>query len=133
MKKSRADIERYVKEVKAAVHAGRYRIEHSSRRPANENLLREYLIGEDHIRRILLTLTADDFCKVLHNTHKGFEQEELYVFGKDVELRQRFGPEKETVSLYIKINRLKDQFVIIVSFHKQTYPLIHAFSNKTAK
>lgn len=129
MKKSYEEIERYVEEVKAAVHMNCYRIEHTSRRPANAELFRDYLIDENGIRKILLTLTADDFCKVLPNHHKGFEHELLYIFGKDVSLCRRFGTGEELVSLYIKINKLDDQFVIIVSFHKQAYPLIYAFSS----
>ena len=129
LKKSCSEIKRYTEEVKAAVHANRYRIEHSSRRPANAELYRNYLIDENRIKEILLTLSSDDFCKTLHNRHPGFEHEELYVYGKDVRLHRRFGPGEETVSLYIKINKLEDQFVIVVSFHRQAYPLSYAFTS----
>ena len=127
IERSYEQIERYVEEVKTAVRFGRYRIERSNRRPANQELYKDYLIDKAGIREILLTLTPKDYCKVVRNEHKGFEQELLYVFGKETELFPRFGTEKEPVSLYIKINKLKDQFVIIVSFHKQAHPLIYAF------
>ncbi len=127
LKRSYEQIKRYLKEVRAAIQADRCRIEQSGRRPANQELCKNYVIDEAGIRRILLALTPEDFCKVLHNQHKGFEQELLYVFGKEAELIPRFGTGKEAVALYIKINKLNDQFVIIVSFHKQTYPLAYAF------
>lgn len=75
-----------------------------------------------------MSLTTEDFCKIVRNEHIGFEHELLYIFGKDVKLLQRFGTEEEMVSLYIKFNKLENQFVIVISFHKQTYPLTYAFS-----
>lgn len=69
IEKSCSEIKRYTEEVKAAVHANRYRIEHSSRCPANAELYRNYLIDENRIKEILPTLSSDDFCKTLHNRH----------------------------------------------------------------
>ena len=61
------------------------------------------------------------------NEHNGYQHEQLYVFGKDVKLLQRFGVKDETVSLYIKFNKQENQFVVVISFHKQAYPLNYAF------
>lgn len=68
-----------------------------------------------------------DFSGILRNEHKGFEHEQLYVFGKDVILLERNGTEEKTVSLYIKFNKLDSCFVIIISFHEQKYPLTYYF------
>ena len=68
-----------------------------------------------------------DFSEIRHNTHRGFEHELLYVFGKDVKLLQRFGSSEEQVSLYIKFNKLESRYVIVISFHKQNYPLNYMF------
>lgn len=46
---------------------------------------------------------------------------------KEVKLLQRFVAEEETVPLYIKFNKLENQLVIVISFHKQVYPLTYAF------
>lgn len=127
MGKSFDEIKKYLTKVKAAVNAGNYRIERNRRRQANLALYKDYVIDEAKSKEIILSLTPYDFCEVLQNEHKGFEHELLYVFGKDVELLQRFGPEEETVSLYIKFNKLENQFVIVISFHKQAYPLSYAF------
>ena len=68
-----------------------------------------------------------DFSGILRNEHKGFEHEQLYVFGKDVILLERNGTEEKTVSPYIKFNKLDSCFVIIISFHEQKYPLTYYF------
>lgn len=130
MKKSYDEIRQYLKEVKTAVSTGQYRIEHSNRRPDNAILCRDYLLSETGIQKILLSLTEEDFCKTLCNQHKGFEHEQLYVFGKDVTLSRRLDIGDEKIPLYIKINKLDNQFVIIVSFYKQTYPLTYAFPSR---
>lgn len=72
-------------------------------------------------------LTGYDFCEILRNEHSGFEHEYLYVFGKSVKLLQRFGDCENIVDLYIKINKLKEGYVIIISFHEQKYPLKYVF------
>ncbi len=125
--KSYEEINRYLAEVKSAVWAGRYRIDRNRKRRANLKLYRDYVIGEEMTREILLSLTADDFCEVAPNEHEEYKHEQLYVFGKDVKLLQRFGVKEETVSLYIKLNKQENQYVIIISFHKQAYPLTYAF------
>ena len=83
-------------------------------------------VGDPTIRKIL-SLTVMDFSKILQNEHKGFEHENLYVFGKDVTLIERNGTEEKTVSLYIKFNKLENCFVIVISFHEQKYPLTYYF------
>ncbi len=127
MHKSYEEIEKYIAGVKASVRAGRYRIDVSRKRQANLDLYKDYVIGETGSKDILMNLTADDFCGAVKNKHMGFEQEILYIFGKDVKLWQRFGTEEEKVSLYIKFNRLDSRFVIVVSFHKQIRPVTYAF------
>ncbi len=127
MHKSYEEIEKYIAGVKASVRAGRYRIDVSRKRQANLDLYKDYVIGETGSKDILMNLTADDFCEAVKKKHMGFEQEILYIFGKDVKLWQRFGTEEEKVSLYIKFNRLDSRFVIVVSFHKQIRPVTYAF------
>lgn len=127
MDKSFEEIEKYLTEVKAAIRAGNFKIEKNQKRRANLALYRDYVIDERKSKEILLQLTAYDFSQVLQNEHEGFRHEWLYVFGKDVKLLQRFGTEEEIVSLYIKFNKLENQLVIVISFHKQAYPLTYAF------
>ena len=121
------DIEKYLEEVKKAINAGRYRIEMNDKRQDNQDLFLDYVISEAKREEILLSLTARDFSEIRLNEHKGYEHEMLYVFGKDVNLLRRFGSGEECVSLYIKFNKLESKYVIVISFHKQKYPLKYQF------
>lgn len=124
---TRAEVEAYLEDVKEAVNAGRYRIEMNENRQDNQNLVIEYVISEEKRKQILLSLTAADFSEIRHNTHKGYEHELLYILGKDVKLLHRFTSGEEQVPLYIKINKLESSYVIVISFHKQKYPLSYNF------
>lgn len=120
-------IEAYLSEVKDAVKKGRYRIARNSKRQDNIDLFLDYVIDEAGAREILLSLEPIDFSCILQNEHKGFEQERLYVFGKEVSLLERNGTEETVVPLYIKMNNLETGFVIVISFHRQRHPLTYCF------
>ncbi len=121
------DIDKYLEEVKAAINAGRYRVEMNDNRQDNQDLFFDYIISEEERKRILLSLEATDFSEIRHNTHKGYEHERLYVFGKDVKLLRRFSSGEERVSLYIKFNKLESRYVIVISFHKQKHSIKYMF------
>ncbi|MCM1495311.1 MAG: type II toxin-antitoxin system MqsR family toxin [Bacteroides sp.] len=121
------DIEQYLSVLKEAVGNDRYRLARNLKRQDNVNLFLNYVIDEAKAKEIILSLTAMDFSEILQNEHAGYEHESLYVFGKDVNLLERNGTEKKTVSLYIKFNKLENGFVIVISFHEQKYPLIYHF------
>ncbi len=121
------DIDKYLTEVKTAIRKNRYRIEQNLHRQGNRNLFLDYVIDEAMAKDILLKLTATDFSAIVQNEHQGYEHELLYIFGKDVELLERFGNTRRTVSLYIKFNKLDNCYVIVVSFHEQKYPIKYYF------
>lgn len=121
------DIDKYLEEVKVAINAGRYRVEMNDNRQDNQDLFFDYIISEEERKRILLSLEATDFSEIRHNTHKGYEHERLYVFGKDVKLLRRFSSGEECVSLYIKFNKLESRYVIVISFHKQKHSIKYMF------
>jgi len=127
LKVNKKDIENYLSEVKTAITNNRYRIARNNKRTDNIDLFLNYVIDETKAKEILLSLTAMDFSEILQNEHKDFEHEKLYVFGKDVNLLERNGTEERKVSLYIKINKLENSFVIVISFHEQRYPLTYYF------
>lgn len=114
-------------EVKEAIRKNRYRIELNSHRQDNRDLFFTYVIDETMAKDILMRLTATDFSEIRQNEHKGYEHEQLYVFGKDVELLERIGNASRTVSLYIKFNKLDSCYVIVVSLHEQKYPIKYYF------
>lgn len=124
---SREQVEAYLSEVKASVTNGQYRLEINEKRQDNLNLFLDYVLDEAGAREIILSLTVMDFSEILQNEHSGFEHERLYVFGKDVRLLERIGSAEKTVSLYIKLNKLESNFVIVVSLHEQKFPLKRYF------
>lgn len=121
------DIEQYLSEVKEAVEKDNYRLDRNAKRQDNINLFLDYVIDEAKAKEIILSLTVMDFSEILQNKHKGYEHENLYVFGKDVTLLERNGTEEKTVSLYIKFNKLENCFEIVISFHEQKHPLTYYF------
>ena len=124
---SRSEVEQYLCEVKDAIRYDRYTIARNTKRQDNINLFIDYIIDEANAKAILLSLEADDFSEVRQNTHPGQEHEVLWIFGKDVSLIERFGGAKRIVGIYIKFNKLKNKYVIVVSFHEQKYPLTYYF------
>lgn len=121
---SKSDVEAYLRDVFAAVNAGRYQI---SPREKNRNIYIDYVFTEADAKNVILSLTAEDFSGAVQNDHPQHPEEILYIFGKDIELLPRYGGAEELVSLYIKFNKLTNQYLIVISFHKQEYPLTYQF------
>lgn len=121
------EVEEYLSDVKKAVSEDRYRLDRNSRRQDNIDLFINYVIDESKAKDIILSLEVMDFSEIVKNEHVGFEHEMLYIFGKDVQLLERTGTEEVTVSLYIKFNKLENNYVIVISFHEQHYPLNYYF------
>ena len=124
MNVTKSDIEQYLSDVFAAVNAGRYQI---SPRQTNQDISMDYVFTEEDAKEVILSLTAYDFSDAVQNDHPQHPEEILYIFGKDINLMPRYGDSEEKVSLYIKFNKLTNQYVIIISFHKQEYPLTYKF------
>lgn len=122
-----SEINDYLNEAKKLILDGKFRIALNSNRLTNLSLFDEYLINEESVKSILLNLTVYDFCEKVQNKHANFNHEWLYVFGKEIDLIKRFEEKSEMVPLYIKFNKIEDKFLIVVSFHKQKYPLVYYF------
>lgn len=122
-----SEINDYLGEAKKLILDGKFRIALNSNRLTNLSLFDVYLINEESVKSILLNLTVYDFCEKVQNKHANFNHEWLYVFGKEIDLIKRFEEKSEMVLLYIKFNKIEDKFLIVVSFHKQKYPLVYYF------
>lgn len=124
MKVTREEISNYLSEVKKYVNAGQYQI---SNRTKNQSLYIEYVFSEERCKEIILDLEVDDFSDAVQNDHPQHPEEILYIFGKEVSLLPKQGGGEENVALYIKFNKLTNLYVIVISFHKQDYPLTYKF------
>ena len=127
MNLSVSDVENYLEAVKCAVKAHRYRLDLNTKRPDNRKLFQTYSLTEEDAENIILDLNAMDFSDAVPNEHVGFEHETLYIFGKEVLLIERYGTAEKLVPLYIKFNKLDNEFVIVISFHEQRHPLTYYF------
>ena len=124
MNVTKSDVEQYLSDVFAAVNVGRYQI---SSRQKNQDIYMDYVFTEEDAKKVILSLTAYDFSDAVQNDHPQHPEEILYIFGKDINLMPRYGDSEEKVSLYIKFNKLTNQYVIVISFHKQEYSLTYKF------
>ena len=127
MNLSVSDVENYLEAVKCAVKARRYRLDMDVKRPDNRKLFQTYSLTEEDAENIILDLNAMDFSDAVPNEHVGYEHETLYIFGKEVLLIERYGTAEKLVPLYIKFNKLDNEFVIVISFHEQRHPLTYYF------
>ncbi|MDD6482472.1 MAG: hypothetical protein PUF65_09485 [Lachnospiraceae bacterium] len=121
---TKSDVEQYLSDVFTAVNEGRYQI---SPRQKNQDIYIDYVFTEEDAKKVILSLTVYDFSEAVQNDHPQHPEEILYIFGKDIKLMPRYGDSEEIVSLYIKFNKLTNQYVIVISFHKQEYPLTYKF------
>lgn len=121
---TKKDVEKYLSEVRAAVNAGRYQI---AARQKNQDLYTDYVFSEADAKGVILSLRAEDFSCAVQNEHPQHPEEILYIFGKDIKLITRFGGVEELVPLYIKFNKIGGHYLIVISFHKQDYPLTYKF------
>ena len=124
MNVTKSDVEQYLSDVFAAVNVGRYQI---SSRQKKQDIYMDYVFTEEDAKKVILSLTVYDFSHAVQNDHPQHPEEILYIFGKDINLMPRYGDSEEKVSLYIKFNKLTNQYVIVISFHKQEYPLTYKF------
>ena len=124
MNVTKSDVEQYLSDVFAAVNVGRYQI---SSRQKKQDIYMDYVFTEEDAKKVILSLTVYDYSHAVQNDHPQHPEEILYIFGKDINLMPRYGDSEEKVSLYIKFNKLTNQYVIIISFHKQEYPLTYKF------
>lgn len=123
----KSEIADYLSRAKKLIVQNKFCIALNSNRMTNLSLFDEYLIDEERIKIILLDLTEDDFCEKVQNKHVQFQHEWLYIFGKAISLMKRYEEKSEVVLLYIKFNMIENKFVIVISFHKQKYPLVYYF------
>lgn len=123
----KSEIADYLSRAKKLIVQNKFCIALNSNRMTNLSLFDEYLIDEERIKIILLDLTEDDFCEKVQNKHVQFQHEWLYIFGKEISLMKRYEEKSEVVLLYIKFNIIENKFVIVISFHKQKYPLVYYF------
>lgn len=118
------EVKVYLSDVKTLVKKKQYVI---PKRDSYLELLDKYYVDDILVEDIVMKLTYKDFSCANYNEHPEYKDEILYIFGKDVRLVSHSSYKEELVPLYIKFNKIDDQFMIIVSFHEQKYKLKYKF------
>lgn len=121
------DVRNYLADVKDAIRNEQYTY---SLRDKNTQLETDYVICPQDKNNIIMSLEVEDFSHTLTNKNEGYEHETLYVFGKNINLLERFGSSIANIPLYIKFNKLANNYTFIISFHKQEHPLPYPFKNR---
>ena len=117
--------EKIVEKLRQTINTGKFGIDYTIiPRDKNNSLREKYIIDDYKIKEILLDLTVDDYIKTELSTNKGFPDDIVHFFKKDVCLILRFfdnNIEQQKVKLYIKFTwtkTIKKGNLIFISFHE---------------
>ena len=114
------EVESYLARIKPDIANNKFTI--SQENDKNKNFLEstEYIIDQNKIRTILLSLTYKNFCWYQKGEKEG---DLLFIFrydGKFIKL-VKGGPKEDTLIIYIKTNK-KEKGTLVLSFHPSDKP-----------
>ena len=114
------EVEAYLARIKPDITNNKFTIsqENDKNRKFLENT--EYIINQDKIKTILLSLTYKNFCWYQKGEKEG---DLLFIFrydGKFIKL-VKGGPKEDTLIIYIKTNK-KEKETLVLSFHPSDKP-----------
>ena len=113
-----------IERLRQTIRTGKYGKDYTIIPRDKNNKLREmYLIDDNKIKMILMSLTVDDFIKTELSTSEEFPDDIVHFFKKNVSLILRYSDniEAQTVKLYIKFTwSKKNEYgnLIFISFHR---------------
>lgn len=123
---SKDDILKIVNIIKDNVRNNRFYVSNGKNRKGNEELIQEFNLTNDKIRKILLKIDVMDFC---YGTHDDKDRKTiLYVFAKDVNVYEATDA-KITIKLYVKLRIVnnKPKYIIVISLHRLKYQIDYLF------
>ena len=114
------EVESYLARIKPDIANNKFTI--SQENDKNKKFLEstEYIIDQNKIRTILLSLTYKNFCWYQKGEKEG---DLLFIFrydGKFIKL-VKGGPKEDTLIIYIKTNK-KEKGTLVLSFHPSDKP-----------
>lgn len=126
---AKEEVAAILQRIQDCVRGGKYTIAKNENRQENLDLIREYNLTSEKLRRILLQIGTEDFCHSLQNTNIGYEYETLYVFCPQVTLFNLDNEEK-LIDIYTKFNIIDMEAgsrVVVISFHERNKPIDYLF------
>lgn len=114
------EVESYLVRIKPDIANNKFTI--SQENDKNKKFLEstEYIIDQEKIKKILLSLTHKNFCWYQKGEKEG---DLLFIFrydGKFIKL-VKGGPKEDTLIIYIKTNK-KEKGTLVLSFHPSDKP-----------
>ncbi|MBQ9657873.1 MAG: type II toxin-antitoxin system MqsR family toxin [Clostridia bacterium] len=111
---TKEEVEEYLNIVKRSVNAGKFVICTTAKNDKNRKFIEKYKLDSNKQKQMLIQLETTDFCYSADNYND--PQERLYFFCREYELNNWGTIEK--VEVYIKIAIKKENFIVVISFHK---------------
>lgn len=111
-------VERLHRNINNSVYGIGYAVKPSAK---NSKLREDYIVTDNKIREILLSLTVDDYLKWDYSDNVNYQGEIVHLFQKIVPLIPRYQEDakERKVSLYIKITWMgKEGLLIVLSIHE---------------
>ena len=114
------EVESYLARIKPDIANNKFTI--SQENDKNKKFLEstEYIIDQNKIRTILLSLTHKNFCWYQKGEKEG---DLLFIFRYDGKFNKlvKGGPKEDTLIIYIKTNK-KEKGTLVLSFHPSDKP-----------
>ncbi len=120
------EIESVLNEIKSYIKEDKYQVSMNNKRKENREFNVKYNLTAKIRKEILLGIKVEDFCYTLNNEHKNYEHEILYVFAPKINFPET-AVQSGNVTIYVKINLIKDECAVIISFHELNYPIKYLF------
>lgn len=120
------EIESVLNEIKSYIKEDKYQVSMNSKRKENREFNVKYNLNSKMRKEVLLGIKVEDFCYTLNNEHKNYEHEILYVFAPKIKFPE-MAVQSGEVTIYVKINLIKDECAVIISFHELNYPIKYLF------
>ena len=111
-------VERLHRHIRANVYGIGYTVKPTDK---NSQLRKEYVVDDNKVRDILLSLRAEDYLRWEYSNDEHFKGEIVHFFQKNVLLipRQKEDGKEEEIALYIKMTwSSKNGILFILSVHK---------------
>lgn len=111
---TKEEIDKYLDLVKSNINNDNFIVCTTAKNIKNNDFLLEFRLSQNKQKQMLLELETSDFCYSADNYKN--PQERLYIFCREYVL-DNWG-KLENVEVYIKIVVKKNNYVVVVSFHK---------------
>ncbi len=104
----------FLSSIKPYLKTGEFNVRPS---PKNKEFDKKYNLKHEQKAKILCSLCADDCVRIAPNDNPRYEDNELFVFQKNVEL-EVYG-EQSQAKLYIKMYLTQNSVILVISFHEE--------------